>query len=208
MQLQAKLFQVNGIKCPEDSNFWYEMFLTHQLIKGAHPTQHLFWFLDRFHADLHGGVVSPWSALYTWKSREQDRNVCYHVCKRDTKLPDRACNLSLLKLKKKVTVLKVIQGITEIFETVESAKPNKTHGFITGVRRQEQEMWPCQMWPLNTVGCSWACHHGHITDIPSCCHISPTPTIGILQPLHPGDVSSSPGTITHPWKGSQGTQVS
>lgn len=66
--------------------------------------------------------------------------MCYHVCKTDTKLPDRAFHLSLIKLKKKVTVLKVIQGITEIFETVESAKPNKTHGFITGVRRQEQEM--------------------------------------------------------------------
>lgn len=66
--------------------------------------------------------------------------MCYHVCKRDIKLPDRAFHLSLIKLKKKVTVLKVIQGITEIFETVESAKPNKTHGFITDVRRQEQEM--------------------------------------------------------------------
>lgn len=135
------------------------MFLTHWLIKGAQPTQHLFWFLDRFPAELHGGVVSPWPAWYTWKSRQQDRNVCYHVCEWDTKLPERAFHLSLIKLKRKITLLKIIQGVSEIFETKESTKPIKTHGFITDVRRQEQELWPCQMWPLSTVGCSWAFQH-------------------------------------------------
>lgn len=104
--------------------------------------------------------------------------------------------------------IKTMQGVTEIFEAEESAKPNKTHGFIAGGRRQEREMWPWQMWPFSTVGSSWAYWHGHITGIPSCCYISPTSTIGILQHLHPRDVSSSPGAITHLWKGSQGPQVS
>lgn len=63
--------------------------------------------------------------------------MCYHVCEWDTKL---AFHLRLIMLERKMTILKAIQAVTEIFETDKSAKPTKTHGFIMGRRRQEQEM--------------------------------------------------------------------
>ncbi|KAJ7411923.1 hypothetical protein WISP_100013 [Willisornis vidua] len=44
----------------------------------------------------------------------------------------------LILLKRKMTGLKPIQGVTETIETEDSAKPNKIHGFRLGGRRQEQ----------------------------------------------------------------------
>lgn len=66
--------------------------------------------------------------------------MCYHVCEQDTKLPGKAFHLRLIMLKMKMTALKTVRGVTEIFETKESAKPNKIHAFITGGKKEEQEM--------------------------------------------------------------------
>ena len=153
--------------------------------------------------------------VHLGKSSQHDRNVCNSAGGWDTKLPERAFHPRLIMLKRKMTINRTEnyprsyrdfwnRGVsknkknTRIFSGWEKTGAGKQGGRCDPARRG-----PTAPWALPGPGSTappWAS--------PAAASACPHPAEGYPRTCTLGMWGHLLGAVTHPWAGSQGTQVS